>query len=448
MKKKTNGDGAFASMNTNAGMPLAKNIKGGSAKGTLKPRWSVPTAQDSTGGGATVDMPSKHHMPSSQEPSPAAARAHAASKHVLPRWGKTKAARGHALLDVPCECAPAAQNNTESGQIQCDGHYESAASVRSTPESGLERPETLAGVAASGQSTPVTDLEVCDIHHLRTRTGRTNAGSRLSSPATPPTSTAPAQTCAASVQITHETHIPPDAVALDLLRVLVKQRHYHLENRRRTTLSAKAYARSVLGWKMGAPDAADIKAAASALADKALAGKPVEAPAVLLTFFETYANALIPINSELKSIERRLKALVHTLPWWSWAEQERGVAELSFAALIAELGNPTNYANPAKIWKRMGLSVGADGKADKNPLFGYSGRRRSVGYLIGDGMIKASHPMRVSVYDVRKAYTETNRPDWNKCRRHRDAHRLMIKAWLLRAWQVFRFGSEVKSEAA
>jgi len=239
-----------------------------------------------------------------------------------------------------------------------------------------------------------------------------------------------------------ETHRRADSSALTHIRALSKQRGYLLEQRRRTTLSAKAYARSALGWKKGDKTTDSIKKSASDLVDRAMAGKAIEAPAILLSFLTVFSRSIAPINDEMKRVEGILKTEVRNLPVWNWCKSERGIAELTVASLVGELGNPGNYSNPAKVWKRMGLAVtnaGEEskhspiGSAMKNPLAGYCPRRRSVAYLIGDSFIKTKSPRR-EWYNERRAFTEINRPDWTKMRKHRDAHRIMVKKWLVQFW--------------
>lgn len=56
-------------------------------------------------------------------------------------------------------------------------------------------------------------------------------------------------------------------------------------------------------------------------------------------------------------IEGRMKEAARSLPGWPFVETVRGVSELGLAVIVGEAGNLSNYANPAKLWKRFGLAV-------------------------------------------------------------------------------------------
>lgn len=86
------------------------------------------------------------------------------------------------------------------------------------------------------------------------------------------------------------------------------------------------------------------------------------------------------------------------LPVWPWVEAIPGIGAHLLGMIIGETGDLSNYANPAKVWKRMGLAVELDGRAQRrikgtNTLekikavdAGYSPRRRTVMYLAGAAM--------------------------------------------------------------
>ena len=109
---------------------------------------------------------------------------------------------------------------------------------------------------------------------------------------------------------------------------------------------------------------------------------------------------------------------------------------MSLAIVAAEAGDLCNYANPGKLWKRLGCAPFTDeritGKtlmgstwkskregsldADQWQEFGYSPRRRSISYLFGENIIKNNQdgPYRKR-YDEAKAKAVEDHPDWIKC---------------------------------
>ena len=116
--------------------------------------------------------------------------------------------------------------------------------------------------------------------------------------------------------------------------------------------------------------------------------------------------------------ERACEKLAKTLPVWSaWGEGVRGFGPLSLAQIVGEAGDLSNYDNPAKLWKRMGLGLvnegGVWGRQRKrvDPALaaehGYSPNRRSIMYCIGESLVRAGGEFK-EVYDKRKDYEIAN----------------------------------------
>ncbi len=101
-----------------------------------------------------------------------------------------------------------------------------------------------------------------------------------------------------------------------------------------------------------------------------------------------------PLIEERKKLEKRLEQIVVMLPIWNWAKTVRGLGPISLASLLGETGDLANYANPAKVWKRMGLAV-FNGESQRRVTGdaaieqGYSPIRRSIAWNIGECVIKA-----------------------------------------------------------
>lgn len=149
------------------------------------------------------------------------------------------------------------------------------------------------------------------------------------------------------------------------------------------------------------------------------------------------------IETHRRAIEKMLAKQASNLPVAPWIESIRGFGIGSLAAIVGEAGDLSNYSNPAKLWKRMGLAVMPDGQrqrrfADKDMAIaaGYSPSRRSVVWNIGDCLIKANSPQYRPVYDARKEYelTRTDKP----IVAHARAKRYMEKRLLLDLWKAWR----------
>lgn len=140
-------------------------------------------------------------------------------------------------------------------------------------------------------------------------------------------------------------------------------------------------------------------------------------------------------NDRRDTIEKEMVRLAKQLPVADWVEQseQKGFGLKSLGIVIGETGDLFNYANPAKVWRRLGCApwtfdgktrMGATwrcGKEGKLPAseweeYGYSPRRRSISYLIGEGIVKqngdGSYRKR---YDDTKQLASENHPEWLKC---------------------------------
>lgn len=107
-----------------------------------------------------------------------------------------------------------------------------------------------------------------------------------------------------------------------------------------------------------------------------------------------FLSARDNLEEARKGIEGQLEKLAKSLPVASWVAETRGFGLGNLAAVVGEAGDLSNYANPAKLWKRMGLAVIDGGRQRKVPgaealLHGYSAPRRSVFWNVGQCVIKA-----------------------------------------------------------
>jgi hypothetical protein len=169
------------------------------------------------------------------------------------------------------------------------------------------------------------------------------------------------------------------------------------------------------------------------------------------------ADARATIDANIKPHEKRIRELARELPIWDIFQDVRGFGELAFGQIIAEAGDLSKYANPAKLWKRMGCAV-IDGERQQKKLgaaaleHGYSPRRRSLVWNVGECLVKLNQggPYR-TLYDERKKY-EAARPWCGKCKNkdqkgerehctkghvHNRAKRYMEKRLLRDLWEMW-----------
>lgn len=133
------------------------------------------------------------------------------------------------------------------------------------------------------------------------------------------------------------------------------------------------------------------------------------------------------------SLEKAMVKAAKTLPVMDWVRHpdQRGFGELFLAIVIGETGDLNLYENPAKVWRRMACApwefdgrclMGAtwrSGKEGRLPSeewekYGYSPRRRSISYLIGESLVKSNGvngPYRRRWLEAKVRAAETH-PEW------------------------------------
>lgn len=148
--------------------------------------------------------------------------------------------------------------------------------------------------------------------------------------------------------------------------------------------------------------------------------------------------AIVNQNELVDRLDDELETLAEHLPAAEWVNGVRGFGLKSFALIIGETGDLSNYANPAKVWKRMRMSVEVDkdsGKAKRE----IGGRRRSIVWIAGDCLVKQNKGEYRALYDNRKEY-ESGRVE-TKMHAHRRAQRYMEKRLLRDLWRAWRDAS-------
>lgn len=118
---------------------------------------------------------------------------------------------------------------------------------------------------------------------------------------------------------------------------------------------------------------------------------------------------LSPGRDELKKL---LQSLAKELPHHEFVlSVMRGLGEATYAQMIGETGDLTKYANPSKVWKRLGVAV-INGERQRKVkdkelaiAMGYSPRRRSLLYIAQENLMKSNgkEGKYRKVYDKEKA---------------------------------------------
>ena len=116
--------------------------------------------------------------------------------------------------------------------------------------------------------------------------------------------------------------------------------------------------------------------------------------------------SIAAFDAMVDGYEKEMLKLAKQLPVAAWVAkpEQRGFGLHSLALIVGETGDLNNYAAPGKLWKRMGcapyeshgeMKMPSTWRKSKPTLsaeewteIGYSPRRRSVAYLIGEGLMK------------------------------------------------------------
>jgi hypothetical protein len=255
---------------------------------------------------------------------------------------------------------------------------------------------------------------------------------------------------------------------INAITLLYRDYSFAQEQRKRMDLALGAYLRRALGWQKDLPEKER-----NAIAKEAAAiAKSADG-----TRFEAMVNAQTEGRACFDAVEadalKAMTKLAVALPvWGSWGKDIRGFGAKSLAVIVAEAGDLSNYPDKSKLWKRMGLAVMGDvrqgglkkgASAEDWIEHGYSPKRRSQVWNIGDAMIKAQvrkvkddadddSGERIALgeygqtYLDRKAYELARDPEMKPIHAHRSAQRVMEKRLLKHLWQAWRRVAIVMTE--
>jgi hypothetical protein len=187
---------------------------------------------------------------------------------------------------------------------------------------------------------------------------------------------------------------------------------------------------------------------------KAKKGSDAKLAVYLAPFFAAHAQ----LEEQEAECSKAMAKMAECLPVAAWVDGVHGLGALSIARIVAELGDPGAYSNPAKCWKRLGLAVfggmrqgqvakeiTGDARAAEFQRHGYSPRRRSIVYVAIESMLRQSKCPYRQLYLERKEY-ETPRVE-TKMHAHRRAQRYVAKRVVLDLWKQWRVAIGIKEAA-
>lgn len=229
------------------------------------------------------------------------------------------------------------------------------------------------------------------------------------------------------------------------IRAAHRERIFAMEQRKRLNLALGAFVRLAMGWQRDIPEVErnKISRAAAKIIESAGEGTP------FVELIAASQGAQLPFIKIEKGALKAMEKMAKTLPVWKeFGEPIRGFGAASLAVITAEAGDLSMYTTHSKLWKRMGLAVmgsirqgglGANAKAEDWVFHGYSPKRRSHMWNIGDTLIKGNQDGRYrTLYLRRKEYEIARDPEIKPIAAHRRAQRYMEKALLRDLWKAWR----------
>lgn len=200
---------------------------------------------------------------------------------------------------------------------------------------------------------------------------------------------------------------PPKVAAIAAeLQSMQRQRAVVLKSRNMQANRLQAVVAGTLGYSASMPEKDRLRkfVEASALI-KAVAAGTADHP--MKAVIKTTLIGVDAFNDLKDALEKEMVRSARLLPVAGWVgrPEQRGFGLLFLAIVVGETGNLANYATVSKFWRRLSCApwgfegrdrMGAtwrSGKEGKLPAaewesYGYSPRRRSIAYLIGEGLVK------------------------------------------------------------
>lgn len=155
------------------------------------------------------------------------------------------------------------------------------------------------------------------------------------------------------------------------------------------------------------------------------------------------------LRAFLRDATRELERAAQQLPAYdAFVKGVCGFGAVGLGMIVGEAGDLAAYANPGKLWKRFGLAP-VMGRApstwrskgglsaDDWTAVGYSPKRRSIMFQIGDSLLKKQSPYR-ELYLARKTVEAEKAPEGTKMLWHRRAQRYAEKRLLRDLWRAWR----------
>jgi hypothetical protein len=248
---------------------------------------------------------------------------------------------------------------------------------------------------------------------------------------------------------------------IDRIRELQRQRVFAITNQQRNDRARDSFIAGLLGYR---PDLtpAERKAIFARAANLATwiereGKRRVEATESLSAIAQVRPVALANAAGRAgyddlrKTAEAEMITLARELPAAAFVATVHGLDMLGLAVIVGEVGDLSGYANPSKLWKRLGLA----------PYNGTAAAtwRREGGLSADDWKAIGFKPSRLgqiygvvttplffgktknkygAIYAVRREHTALTHPEWSKGHSDNDGRRYITKRLLKDIWRAWR----------
>lgn len=269
--------------------------------------------------------------------------------------------------------------------------------------------------------------------------------------------------------ITPRLYTPPHIIPIiDELKKVQRQRVVVMKSRNMMANRLQSIIAGTLGYYSDMPEderKAVFKSAAQLIKDVVKGKAPHVYGNIITTTMIGIDAFQIAMDEYEKEMEKRAKEL--PVAKWVAKPEQRGFGLLSLATIVGEAGDLSGYSNPGKLFKRMGCAprtfegqtlMGSTWKSGREgslpaaewSAFGYSPRRRSIAYLIGENIVRGNYlgkasdtesedegrpagPYRAHYLSKKERAHEVH-PDWSDMRCHRHGMLLATKRMLKNLW--------------
>jgi hypothetical protein len=199
------------------------------------------------------------------------------------------------------------------------------------------------------------------------------------------------------------SHTTPDFPARILI---IRDKHVHRLAAERAIIRINnqlaALIRRAMGWRLDLPEKDRNRINRDAAKFIKIAADGEDMPEVwatlsdsLMSYCEYSQMATKPFATLEHKLRSELERMAKQLPVYTWIESICGAGALGLALIVGEAGDLSNYSNPAKLWKRMGLAPKSGYAMEcKNGETAYAvpRRRRSISWRVADSLFRKKNP--------------------------------------------------------